>query len=213
MKGTGSNATTWVELAKDTTWAEKLPGNIDVLVLSLGCTLDRTNSHLSTSSVTSIEAGISWYKKKKQEGVKKVALVAVGTGYHQIMPHYEFDLMMDIARASDVPEEDLFGENHSFNTPLNAVCIAEALKLRRVGEIILTCDPLHAKRAAATFQKVFGEYGISTKITVMRGAMPEYGNSSKWFLRKAYLWKAWNILGRILLPLHVYKIRKALHSR
>jgi uncharacterized SAM-binding protein YcdF (DUF218 family) len=158
-------------------------------------------------------AGVSWYKRRKTEGVKTVSLVAVGAGYHQQMPHYEWDLMMDIALASEVPASDLFGEPHSYNTPMNACCVAEALKGRVVAEIILTCDPLHAKRAEETFKRVFAEYGIPTRVTVMRGAMPRYGDSSKWFLRKAFLWKAWNTIGRIVLPLHVYKIRKALHSK
>lgn len=203
---------TWLKRARDTTWAKKLPTEIDVLVLSLGCTLDKTNAVLATSSVVSIQKGVEWYSIAKKNH-KRCALIAVGAGYWQEMPHYEWDLMLEVALAKGVQAEDLFGEPHSFNTPMNACCIAEALRGRKVGSIILTCDPLHATRAGETFRKIFDAYGLLIPLTVNPGEMPEYGDSSKWFLRSAITWRAWNLLGRILLPLHVRKIQKALTKR
>ncbi len=211
-KGTTSDAFTWLKRAGDTTWAKDLPREIDVLVLSLGCTLDKTETKLATSSVVSIRKGAEWYAIAKKSH-KRCALIAVGAGYWQEMPNYEYDLMLEEALAQGVPAEDLFGEPHSFNTPMNAVCIAAALKGRRVGSIILTCDPIHASRAAATFRKIFDVCGLFIPITVRPGESPEYGDSSKWFLRSAITWWAWNLLGRILLPLHVRKIQKALAKR
>lgn len=210
-KGIAKNPDMWLAIAQDTQWAAELPDNIEVLVLSLGCTLDQNNKLLATSSVSSLRAGIEQYKNWRSLG-KNVKLVCVGSGYHQEMPHYEWDLMMDMALNEKVPAEDLFGEPRSFNTPMNAVCVAAGIKGKRIGSIILTSDPLHSDRALKTFQEVFRVMGITTPITAVPGKMPVYGNSSKWFLRKKLLWKVWNQVGKLVLPGQVKKLELALRD-
>jgi len=217
--GTKPNWNDAVRSAKALTWADKLPDSLDSLVLSLGCTLTRDEKHLATSSLTSIEAGARTYRQRVEAG-EKTALVAVGAGYFDGAARGEFiegTLMKQYILehpevAGEIPAKDIYVEPHSYNTPVNAIDIAYSIKGKKIGTIYLTSDPYHAKRAHKTFRGIFKLVGISAPIVSIPGHKPRYGNSNKWFLRSAFTWWAWNIVGQLVLPRQLKAIATAVKT-
>jgi uncharacterized SAM-binding protein YcdF (DUF218 family) len=197
-----------------TDWTNHLPNHLDSIVLALGCTLTKNEKELSTSSIVSAEKGHKVYQERKATG-EKTALVMVGSGYFDYAQRGDLieALLMVKHVQGAASTAEIVAEPYSYNTPVNALYTGIALKPRKIPTVYLVSDPLHAKRALKTFTLIWKVLGITSVIHSCPAAMPQYGNSNKWFLRSAVTWKAWNKVGLLVLPKQVEQIKKVLETK
>lgn len=100
------------------------------------------------------------------------------------------EVLAKVALDRGVPEDRLVIENRATNTYENMVFSKELIDALAIRKILIVTARLHARRAALTAERVFGN-GVELKVEALEGAEPESALSRGREVAKiaAYAWK------------------------